>query len=45
MPKLCSFAHEWPNGPQTGELWCSVNERDGLGDNLLPEYITIWLSG
>ena len=22
--------------PQTGELWCSVNERDGLGDNLVP---------
>jgi glucose/arabinose dehydrogenase len=26
--------------PQTGELWCSVNERDGLGDNLVPDYIT-----
>jgi len=26
--------------PQTGELWCSVNERDGLGDNLAPDYIT-----
>jgi glucose/arabinose dehydrogenase len=26
--------------PQTGELWCSVNERDGLGDNLPPDYIT-----
>ena len=25
---------------QTGELWCSVNERDGLGDNLVPDYIT-----
>jgi len=24
----------------TGELWCSVNERDGLGDNLVPDYIT-----
>jgi glucose/arabinose dehydrogenase len=21
-------------------LWCSVNERDGLGDNLVPDYIT-----
>ena len=27
-------------GPETGELWCSVNERDGLGDNLVPDYIT-----
>ena len=26
--------------PHTGELWCSVNERDGLGDNLVPDYIT-----
>ena len=26
--------------PQTGELWASVNERDGLGDDLPPDYIT-----
>ena len=26
--------------PITGELWCSTNERDGLGDNLVPDYIT-----
>ncbi|HUA14198.1 MAG TPA: PQQ-dependent sugar dehydrogenase [Verrucomicrobiae bacterium] len=26
--------------PKTGDLWCSVNERDGLGDNLVPDYIT-----
>jgi glucose/arabinose dehydrogenase len=26
--------------PQTSELWCSVNERDALGDNLVPDYIT-----
>lgn len=26
--------------PRSGELWCSVNERDGLGDNLVPDYIT-----
>jgi glucose/arabinose dehydrogenase len=26
--------------PKTGELWCSVNERDGLGDNVPPDYIT-----
>jgi glucose/arabinose dehydrogenase/mono/diheme cytochrome c family protein len=25
---------------KTTELWCSVNERDGLGDNLVPDYIT-----
>ncbi len=26
--------------PVTGEVWCSVNERDELGDNLVPDYIT-----
>jgi glucose/arabinose dehydrogenase len=26
--------------PKTSQLWCSVNERDGLGDNLVPDYIT-----
>lgn len=26
--------------PKTGELWASVNERDGLGDDLVPDYIT-----
>jgi glucose/arabinose dehydrogenase len=26
--------------PTTGELWCSTNERDGLGNNLVPDYIT-----
>lgn len=26
--------------PETGKLWTAVNERDGLGDNLVPDYIT-----
>jgi glucose/arabinose dehydrogenase len=26
--------------PRTGQLWCSTNERDNLGDNLPPDYIT-----
>jgi glucose/arabinose dehydrogenase len=26
--------------PTTGELWTSVNERDELGDHLVPDYIT-----
>ena len=26
--------------PRTGQLWTSANERDGLGDNLVPDYIT-----
>jgi glucose/arabinose dehydrogenase len=24
----------------TGTLWCSTNERDGLGDNVPPDYVT-----
>ncbi len=26
--------------PRNGALWCVVNERDGLGDNLPPDYAT-----
>jgi hypothetical protein len=26
--------------PATGTVWCSTNERDGLGDNVPPDYIT-----
>ncbi len=26
--------------PITGELWTSTNERDALGDNLVPDYVT-----
>ncbi|NEQ24508.1 MAG: sorbosone dehydrogenase family protein, partial [Microcoleus sp. SIO2G3] len=26
--------------PQTGELYTTVNERDGLGDDLVPDYFT-----
>ena len=26
--------------PGRGDLWCSVNERDELGDNLVPDYVT-----
>jgi hypothetical protein len=26
--------------PSNGTLWCSTNERDGIGDNLPPDYIT-----
>lgn len=26
--------------PETGDLWCVTNERDGLGDDLPPDYAT-----
>lgn len=31
--------------PSTGEIWASVNERDELGDNLAPDYITHVVEG
>ena len=26
--------------PRTGDLWCATNERDALGDDLPPDYVT-----
>jgi len=26
--------------PVTADVWCSTNERDGLGDDLVPDYVT-----
>ncbi len=26
--------------PSSGDVWCSTNERDGLGDDLVPDYVT-----
>ena len=26
--------------PSSDQPWCAVNERDGLGDNLVPDYVT-----
>jgi glucose/arabinose dehydrogenase/mono/diheme cytochrome c family protein len=26
--------------PLTGDVWIATNERDGLGDNLVPDYVT-----
>jgi hypothetical protein len=26
--------------PHTGDLWCATNERDDLGDDLVPDYVT-----
>jgi glucose/arabinose dehydrogenase len=43
---LRTFANGIRNGvgiavnPETGDLWTSTNERDGLGDDLVPDYIT-----
>lgn len=26
--------------PKSGDVWCTTNERDGLGDDLVPDYTT-----
>lgn len=31
--------------PGTGTPWCAVNERDGLGDDLVPDYVTHVVDG
>ena len=31
--------------PRTGELYATINERDGLGDGLVPDYLTRLRSG
>ncbi len=31
--------------PRSGALWCAVNERDGLGDDLPPDYATRVVEG
>jgi glucose/arabinose dehydrogenase len=43
-PRVYASGIRNPSGlavdPGTGLLWCAVNERDGLGDDLVPDYIT-----
>jgi glucose/arabinose dehydrogenase len=42
--RLFAFGLRNPNGlawePQTGELWTAVNERDELGSDLVPDFMT-----
>ena len=35
-----SFANGLAVQPQTGDLWCSTNKRDRLGDDLPPDFVT-----
>lgn len=39
-PMASAIAWDWPSLRRPEIYWCSVNERDGLGDNLVPDYIT-----
>ena len=42
--RLFAFGLRNPNGldwqPQSGELWTAVNERDEIGSDLVPDYMT-----
>lgn len=43
-PRIHASGIRNPSGlavdPHSGQLWCAVNERDGLGDDLVPDYLT-----
>ena len=38
--RACATRPRSPSIRETGELWAVVQERDGLGDNLPPDYLT-----
>ena len=48
-PRVYASGLRNPSGlavdPADGHLWCVVNERDGLGDDLVPDYITAVQAG
>ena len=39
-PAACATRSASPGSPATGALWTVVNERDGLGDETPPDYLT-----
>ena len=39
-PRASATPSAWPRTRRPAQLWTSVNERDGLGDHLVPDYIT-----
>ena len=39
-PGDCAIRWALPGIPFTGALWTAVNERDGLGDDLVPDFVT-----
>ena len=39
-PPACAMRSAWPGSRTTGALWTVVNERDGLGDETPPDYLT-----
>jgi len=48
-PRIYASGIRNPSGlaidPASGQLWCVTNERDGLGDDLVPDYVTAVRAG
>ena len=40
LRRACATPTEWLRQPETGVLWTVVNERDELGSDLVPDYLT-----
>ncbi len=40
LPAACAIRSAWPGSRRTGRLCTVVNERDGLGDETPPDYLT-----
>ena len=40
LPPACATRMAWPSSRSTGVLWTVVNERDELGDDMPPDYLT-----
>ena len=40
LPAACATRWAWHGSRRTGVLWTVVNERDGLGDETPPDYLT-----
>jgi glucose/arabinose dehydrogenase len=40
LPAACATRWAWPGSPPPAALWTVVNERDGLGDETPPDYLT-----
>ena len=38
--RRCATAPASPSIPAPGDVWCAVNERDGIGDDVPLEYVT-----
>ena len=39
-PPACAIRSAWPGSRRRGALWTAVNERDELGSDLVPDYMT-----